>query len=674
MSTPLYTLDDNCKQSLNTLNPENRDLYNDETRIQSAKFIKNTIIGNKLKKRLFIEAGAIPLFVDILNKEKNEDLLIQASSVIGSFGCRIDEGSEKIFEYNGVTPLINLLSSNNLKLVESAARSLKILSLFHQPPTSIYEESGVKLLISLFNHPLDSVKEVAATIIARGCESLFSNNNNHNHNNNNNNNNNSNSNINHSLLQYQNFVHIHGGLSAVMSILASPKSKIQEACLYVISWLTRDNVPLSTFIVNDERRILDIIIYLFKKNKSPKIKLLATNCLCNFNQSKTLPITCSLKNILPIIIRLMSEEESVKEEAPMVLARLVSDNEDLQRIASEAEAISRLSIFLKDTNSSERLKENSLSAIAVLCSSREDSRKQVVDAKIIPQIISSLNSSNYAIRAAACNCTKSLSRSIKQLRTSLFDCTIATPLLRLLDDQSLEVRVSASATLCNLVLDFSPMKQAIMDNGIIVKLVQLTQDSNDFKIRLNCIWALKNLLYMAEPSLKEQVMKELGYQRLIELIKDTDPSISEQALAVLRNLAFKDNDHLISELHFHDQLVPTIENRLASNIPEIIKQTLFVICNIAGNEKIRASVMNSSIVNRLIHFMEHKHCEIRIASVWCVCNIIGPDENSTSASRVLKFKELGYQKKLEMLADSDSNIEVKDRVKTALTLFKKCFL
>lgn len=368
----------------------------------------------------------------------------------------------------------------------------------------------------------------------------------------------------------------------------------------------------------------------------------------------------------------MSEEESVKEEAPMVLARLVADNEDLQRIASEAEAISRLSIFLKDSNSSERLKENSLSAIAVLCSSREDSRKQVVDAKIIPQIISSLNSSNYAIRAAACNCTKSLSRSIKQLRTSLFDCTIATPLLKLLDDQSLEVRVSASATLCNLVLDFSPMKQAIMDNGIIVKLVDLTQDSNDFKIRLNCIWALKNLLYMAEPSLKEQVMKELGYQRLIELIKDTDPSISEQALAVLRNLAFKDNDHLISELHFHDQLVPTIENRLASNIPEIIKQTLFVICNIAGNEKIRSSVMNSSIVNRLIHFMEHKHCEIRIASVWCVCNIIGPDENSTSASRVLKFKELGYQKKLEMLADHDSNIEVKDRVKTALTLFKKC--
>ncbi|KAK5575850.1 hypothetical protein RB653_006984 [Dictyostelium firmibasis] len=669
-NTPLYTLDENCKQSLNILSPENRGLYNEENRIQSAKFIKNTIIGNKLKKRLFIEAGAIPLFVDILNKEKNEDLLIQASSVIGSFGCRIDEGSEKIFEHNGVTPLINLLSSNNLKLVESAARSLKILSLFHQPPSSIYEESGVKLLISLFNHPLDSVKEVAATIIARGCESLYSNNNN---NNNNNNNSNSNGNIiNHSFLQYQNFVHIHGGLNAVMSILASPRSKIQEACLYVISWLTRDNVQLSTFIVNDERRILDIIIYLFKKNKSPKIKLLATNCLCNFNQSKTLPITCSLKNILPIIIRLMSEEESVKEDAPMVLARLVADSEDLQRIASEAEAISRLSIFLKDSNSSERLKENSLSAIAVLCSSREDSRKQVVDAKIIPQIISSLNSTNYAIRAAACNCTKSLSRSIKQLRTSLFDCTIATPLLRLLDDQSLEVRVSASATLCNLVLDFSPMKQAIMDNGIIVKLVQLTQDSNDFKIRLNCIWALKNLLYMAEPSLKEQVMKELGYQRLIELIKDIDPSISEQALAVLRNLAFKDNDHLISELHFHDQLVPTIENRLASNIPEIIKQTLFVICNIAGNEKIRASVMNSSIINRLIHFMEHKHCEIRIASVWCVCNIIGPDDNSTSAGRVLKFKELGYQKKLEMLADHDSNIEVKDRVKTALALFKKC--
>ncbi|EGC37648.1 hypothetical protein DICPUDRAFT_149720 [Dictyostelium purpureum] len=667
MATHIYaSLDENSIKSLNILSSDSNGI---EIRIQAAKYIKNCIIGNKLKKKLFIDAGAIPLFVNILNKETDEDLLIQASSIIGSFGCRIDEGSQKIFEYNGVTPLISLLSSKNLKLVESAARSLKIVSLFHQPPPSIYDEQGVKLLISLFNHPLDSVKEVAATIIARGCESLF--------------NQSSLDNmepqpiepnlINHSLLKYQNFVHIHSGLSTMISILVSPRSKIQEACLYAIGWLTRDNVQLSSYVVNDERKPLECIVNLFKKNKSPRVKLLAVNCLCNFNQSKILSTSFShlIKNILPIIIRLMAEEETVKEEAPVVLARLIVDNEDFQRIASEAEAITRLGSFLKDSSASDRLKENSLTAIAVLCSQREDSRKQVVDAKIIPQIISSLNSSNYAIRAAACNCTKSLSRSIKQLRTSLFDCTIATPLLKLLDDPSLEVRVSASATLCNLVLDFSPMKQAVLDNGILQKLVQLIFEPHDFKIRLNCIWALKNLLYMAEPSLKESAMKELGYDKLIDLIKDHDSSISEQALAVLRNLAFKDNDQLVSEERFNGQMVPTLESKLTpSNPPEIIKQTLFVICNIVTNEKIRNSVMNSSIVNKLLHFMEHKHSDIRVVSIWCVCNLIGPDENTNSSVRAMKFKELGYVKKLESLVD-DQNIEVKDRVKTALNLFKR---
>eukprot|EP01132_Coremiostelium_polycephalum_P002301 gene2301-2840_t len=605
-------MDEKGKQALLILKSRNE--HDNQSKQQAAKYIKNSIIGNKIKKRSFIELGAIPIFVDILINEKDENLLIQSASIIGSFACRIDEGSQKVFECNGVSPLISLLSHPNPKLVECAARSLKILSLFHHPPSSfIFEESGIKLLISLFKHPLESVNEVAATIIARG-------------------------------------LHSFGGLQSILQILLSPKSKIQEACLYAIGWLTRDNPTLSQFVMSPSQNELNTIVQLFK-HKSPKIKLLAATW-----------------NILPTIIRLMSEEESVKEEAPVVLARLINDNEDLQRVASEAEAISRLGAFLKDPNCSDKLKENSLSAIAVLCSLREDSRRQVVEAKIIPQIIQCLHSQNYAIRAASCRCTKSLSRSIKHLRTSLFECTIAIPLLKLLDDQSLEVQISASATLCNLILDFSPMKQAILENGGVKKLVSLTT-GQDFQLRLNCVWALKNMLFMAEPSLKESVMKELTYAKLISLIRDYEPPIAEQALSVLRNFAYKDIEQIVTDEKFSYQLIPLLESKLNSDVPEIIKQTLFVICNIVGNEKQRSSVMKSSIIHKLIHFMEHKNSEIRVAVVWCVSNLLSPEDVGLSG-RISKLRELGYQEKLEALAE-DQNIEVKDRVKTALTMFEK---
>jgi hypothetical protein len=161
----------------------------------------------------------------------------------------------------------------------------------------------------------------------------------------------------------------------------------------------------------------------------------------------------------------------------------------------------------------EKQLESCLTAIAATCSLREECRKKVVDMKLLPYIVASLDHSNMFIRSAACNCARSLSRSVKNLRTHLVDSGICLPLIKLLSDDNDQVKITATATLCNIVLDFSPMKKTVLENGGIEMLIEHTR-SMDFGLKLNAVWALKNLLYHSDSDVKEKVMRQLGWHNL----------------------------------------------------------------------------------------------------------------------------------------------------------------
>jgi len=95
----------------------------------------------------------------------------------------------------------------------------------------------------------------------------------------------------------------------------------------------------------------------------------------------------------------------------------------------------------------------------------------------------------------------------------------------------MDVRVNATGTICNFVLEFSPMKKVIVENGIIDKLVYLSQSDvselrfkhdvlNCFSVltltylvRLNSIWALKNMAFLASAAIKTTVIEQFTPQR-----------------------------------------------------------------------------------------------------------------------------------------------------------------
>jgi hypothetical protein len=84
---------------------------------------------------------------------------------------------------------------------------------------------------------------------------------------------------------------------------------------------------------------------------------------------------------------------------------------------------------------------------------------------------------------------------------------------QLLGEASVPLRLATCATLANLVLDFSPLKVKLCDSGVVAALVQCTIASSS-ELRAMALAALKNVVYKAEPPIRNAVVRELGYPRL----------------------------------------------------------------------------------------------------------------------------------------------------------------
>ena len=134
--------------------------------------------------------------------------------------------------------------------------------------------------------------------------------------------------------------------------------------------------------------------------------------------------------------------------------------------------------------------------------------------------------------------------------------------------------------------------------------------SMDTNLRLNAVWALKNLLYQAEPDIKQQVTKRLTYGTLLALLSDTELAIQEQALNLLRNLVCGKEQDIqdVFEGMSEGTLMQVLESKLAGTgeddsdgsgggSDEVVVQALYTIVNIAtGTEAHKSSIMKQDAI------------------------------------------------------------------------------
>jgi armadillo repeat-containing protein 8 len=125
-----------------------------------------------------------------------------------------------------------------------------------------------------------------------------------------------------------------------------------------------------------------------------------------------------------------------------------------------------------------RYREGILKALAALAPFKDEYRKAICDNGVVPYIIDSLKprpseqpedlskSKNTVADGnpiptllAACGAARTLTRSVTALRTSLIDAGVTLPLVELIKHRDIEVQIAATSVICNLVLDFSPMRE-----------------------------------------------------------------------------------------------------------------------------------------------------------------------------------------------------------------------
>jgi len=296
------------------------------------------------------------------------------------------------------------------------------------------------------------------------------------------------------------------------------------------------------------------------KNRERQIALLAVPLAVKLVQDSMV--------ILPENKSASKEAVELREEACSVLAALIEPSQDLQTAAVNAGAIKHITKILrksfdpitlarpmwsshadaqagtqsdaasarlgsegvpKEVVHAMKVRAAALYAIAAIAARDDDHKKAVVAQSITNHLIDSLaplpknafttktfregNTVNVLI--AACHAARSLSRSVSLLRTSLIDAGLAKPILTLIEHPDDDVSVAATNVACNLVLEFSPMRQNFFDAGA-VKILCAHAKRSHHELRVASLWTLKHAMLHAPREKKIEIVDELGSGFLVQ--------------------------------------------------------------------------------------------------------------------------------------------------------------
>lgn len=632
--------------------------------LQGVIDMKNAVIGNNKQKANLIVLGAVPRLLYLLQQSSSSlELRTECAVVLGSLAMGTENNIKSLVDCHIIPALLQGLLCPDLIFIEACLRCLRTVFISPVTPVQLlYTDSTViPHLMSLLSRS-QRTQEYITQIFSHCCKTP----------------------------EHQTVLYNHGAIQNIAPLLNSPSYKVRMQALKCFSVLAYENTQVSMTLVNvlvDGELLSQVFVRMMQRDQPIEMQLTAAKCLtymCRAGAIRT-DDGCIVLKTLPCLVRMCSKEHLLEErvEGAETLAYLMEPDVELQRIASTTDhLVSMLADYFKypssvsaitdikrldhDLKHAHELRQAAFKLYASLGSNDEDIRKKITETEnMMDRIVSGLSESSIKVRLAAVRCLHSLSRSVQQLRTSFHDHAVWKPLMKLLQNAPDEVLVMASSTLCNLLLEFSPSKEPILESGVIELLCSLTQ-SDSPALRVNGIWALMNMAFQADQKVKVEIVRCLGTEQLFRLLSDPDTNVLMKTLGLLRNL-LSTRPHIDQIMSSHGkQIMQAVTLILeAEHSIEVKEQTLCILANIADGNTAKELIMtNDDMLQKIKYYMGHSNVKLQLAATFCISNLIWNEEDG-SQERQDKLREMGFVDILHKLTQaSDPNLS--DRAKTAM--------
>ncbi|PSC76204.1 armadillo repeat-containing 8-like isoform B [Micractinium conductrix] len=620
-----------------------------EIRLQALRGIKNCVIGNKRQKLQYIQLGAVPPVVGVLaSPAAAAPALVQAAAALGSFAAS-EEGLAAVLSHGGIPHLLRVLTSNgDDKVAEAAVRALKAVCRSPTAPTGevLAGRGVVARLVALLASPVSNVAESAAAVLAACCTGAAE----------------------------QGAVAAAGAVPPLVALLGSAARSKQEAALEALAALSRGNADTSGAVL-EHAGVVGSLLRALKRGGEPHVRFVAAVCLANL--SMNLPPGHAQHSrvdlqqaVLPVLVRLLGEA-AVGEDVPGALCQLVEGSAELQQAAADADAVARLAAILREPERPARLVEGALRCLATLCADKEEHRRQLVECSVLPQIATALSDPSPPIRAAACMCMRSLSRSTKLLRGHLGEVELAAPLLALAAQGDAAVAAQAVGTLANMAVDFSAVKEQLLRHDGVARFAALAESMSPM-LRLHGVWGLSSVAYMSTQEVKAAIMQQLPWGSMAALLEDSEPEVREKAMLLLRNLVYNSEADINAALRWSElELLAAVRDTMQRGAGQsALKQhAMYVIVNMASSTAAhKTSVMDSGWPALLVEQLSDGDERVREAAVWVIINLTWSRDGDAeeTAARAQQLRALGVEDKLRSLEHDDSAPSLQDILRFCL--------
>lgn len=314
--------------------------------------------------------------------------------------------------------------------------------------------------------------------------------------------------------------------------------------------------------------------------------------------------------LLPALVPYIDKDKS-DTRVFRTLAILCRDDERISTLALEAGIVQKLAGIIKtaDTEkwSNSELIAECLLGLAAISLHENKLRDDVISTGVLTYILKFMlakvdNPVSVAafglrkIKVASCHVIRALARSISLLRTTLTTVDIVEGIYEVLKadpkevldaydrlygpdysdrEQALEdelgIKSAVMAAVCNLIPEFSSLRSTMIDRGFLPLIVEGAYSTYP-PLKLNSLWALKHAIFGLPETEKEEVVRQLTPQYLMELCNDPEPQIQEQALSFIRNFVYARNvglaDVLFSQIGM-EEFLDMLEQKLVENTDPI---------------------------------------------------------------------------------------------------------